>query len=175
MFNFTSSKKQTGAHSVCLFFLKLECIGASYVYQANPYQQNRLEGARQAAQYICEDQSVVCCWSQLLADLQAVGDQASACEECGSDTCQEPQVVSNQECNHLERGGCFTHQEIMMNNARELNLLIKNLLMKVGDVQIVNDISTVDDVVEHAVDIDLVVDGWIYNIHINTTRFGEVE
>lgn len=62
-----------------------------------------------------------------------------------------------------------------MNNARELNLLIKNLLMKVGDVQIVNDISTVDDVVEHAVDIDLVVDGWIYNIHINTTRFGEVE
>ncbi len=45
----------------------------------------------------------------------------------------------------------------------------------ITSVDIVNDVITPDSVVEHVIDVDTVVDGYRYDVHITACRFDKVE
>lgn len=47
--------------------------------------------------------------------------------------------------------------------------------MTADSKQVVNDKTTDDSVVEHDIDVDVIVDGYVYNVNINVCRFGIVE
>jgi len=60
-----------------------------------------------------------------------------------------------------------------MSTSRDVCHKIERLLRHNGmDVTIVNDKVTEDSVVEHDVDLDVIIDGIIYNININVVLFG---
>ena len=63
----------------------------------------------------------------------------------------------------------------MIDTAEDMCKELVRLMSQHGmKTDIVNDVHTNDSIVEHVLDVDVIVQGYIYNVHINVNRFSKV-